>query len=74
MTIPHDCIDGLSSSGNRFVLTLRGVSGERAAIEQRLRSIAERGVPNYFGEQRFGRDGDNVANARAMFAGRRVRR
>jgi tRNA pseudouridine13 synthase len=31
-------------------------------------------VPNYFGEQRFGRDGDNVANARAMFAGRRVRR
>ncbi|UTA53811.1 tRNA pseudouridine(13) synthase TruD [Lysobacter soli] len=61
-------------AGNRFVLTLRGVSGERAAIEQRLRSIAERGVPNYFGEQRFGRDGDNVANARAMFAGRRVRR
>lgn len=61
-------------AGNRFVLTLRGVSGERAAIEQRLHSIAERGVPNYFGEQRFGRDGDNVANARAMFAGRRVRR
>ncbi|MDG2516549.1 tRNA pseudouridine(13) synthase TruD [Lysobacter soli] len=61
-------------AGNRFVLTLRGVSGERAAVEQRLQSIAERGVPNYFGEQRFGRDGDNVANARAMFAGRRVRR
>ncbi|QGW64441.1 tRNA pseudouridine(13) synthase TruD [Lysobacter soli] len=61
-------------AGNRFVLTLRCVSGERAAIEQRLQSIAERGVPNYFGEQRFGRDGDNVANARAMFAGRRVRR
>lgn len=61
-------------AGNRFVLTLRGVTGERAAIEKRLNSIAERGVPNYFGEQRFGRDGDNVANARAMFAGRRVRR
>ncbi len=61
-------------AGNRFVLTLRGVEGERAAIEARLRAIAERGVPNYFGEQRFGRDGDNVANARAMFAGRRVRR
>ena len=61
-------------AGNRFVLTLRGVTGERATIEQRLQSVAERGVPNYFGEQRFGRDGDNVANARAMFAGRRVRR
>jgi len=61
-------------AGNRFVLTLRGVKGERAAVEQRLQAIAERGVPNYFGEQRFGRDGDNVANARAMFAGRRVRR
>ncbi|MDI9239232.1 tRNA pseudouridine(13) synthase TruD [Lysobacter sp. LF1] len=61
-------------AGNRFVLVLRGVEGERDAIEARLRAIDERGVPNYFGEQRFGRDGDNVANARAMFAGRRVRR
>jgi tRNA pseudouridine13 synthase len=61
-------------AGNRFVLTLRGVEGDRAAVELRLRALAERGVPNYFGEQRFGRDGDNVANARAMFAGRRVRR
>jgi tRNA pseudouridine13 synthase len=31
-------------------------------------------VPNYFGEQRFGRGGDNVAKALAMFGGRRVRR
>ena len=61
-------------AGNRFVLTLRGVNGERAAIDARLHAIAQRGVPNYFGEQRFGREGDNVANARAMFAGRRVRR
>lgn len=61
-------------SGNRFVLTLREVRGERAAIEHRLQAIATRGVPNYFGEQRFGRGGDNVANALAMFAGRRVGR
>lgn len=61
-------------AGNRFVLVLREVHGEREAIERRLRAIAEHGVPNYFGEQRFGRDGDNVANALAMFAGRRVRR
>ncbi len=60
--------------GNRFVLVLRGVEGERAGIDARLQAIAARGVPNYFGEQRFGRGGDNVAQARAMFAGRRVRR
>ena len=61
-------------AGNRFVLVLRELQGEREAIELRLRAIAEHGVPNYFGEQRFGREGDNVANALAMFAGRRVRR
>lgn len=61
-------------AGNRFVLVLREAQGERDAIEQRLQAIAGRGVPNYFGEQRFGRGGDNVANALAMFGGRRVRR
>ncbi|WP_266171630.1 tRNA pseudouridine(13) synthase TruD [Dyella subtropica] len=60
--------------GNRFVLVLRQVQGEREAAEQVLRQIAVRGVPNYFGEQRFGREGGNVAQARAMFAGRRVDR
>ncbi len=61
-------------AGNRFVLTLREVEGDRAAIETRLRAIAERGVPNYFGEQRFGRGGDNVSKALSMFSGRRVAR
>lgn len=60
--------------GNRFVLTLREVQGEREAIEQRLAQIAARGVPNWFGEQRFGRDGDNLPAAKAMFAGKRVQR
>lgn len=60
--------------GNRFTLTLRDVAGDRDAIEQRLAQIAARGVPNAFGEQRFGRDGGNLAAARTMFAGRRVSR
>jgi len=60
--------------GNRFVLVLRQVEGDRAVAEQVLKQIAQRGVPNYFGEQRFGREGGNVAQARAMFAGRRVDR
>jgi len=61
-------------AGNGFVLVLREVRGERAAIEARLAQIAARGIPNWFGEQRFGRDGGNVGNALAMFGGRRVRR
>lgn len=61
-------------AGNRFELVLREVEGEREAIDTRFGSIAAGGVPNYFGEQRFGRNGDNVAQALAMFSGRRVRR
>lgn len=61
-------------AGNRFVIVLRDVVGEAAAIDGRLATIARLGVPNYFGEQRFGREGDNVDQALAMFAGRRVRR
>ena len=61
-------------AGNRFGLLLRDVQGAPGAIDQRLARIAEAGVPNYFGEQRFGREGDNIAQARSMFAGRRVRR
>lgn len=60
--------------GNRFVLVLRQVQGDRARAEEVLACIAARGVPNYFGEQRFGRGGGNVEQARAMFAGRRVDR
>ena len=60
--------------GNRFVLVLRDVVGDRERAEAVLQAIASRGVPNYFGEQRFGREGGNVDQARAMFAGRRVDR
>ncbi|QWT22355.1 tRNA pseudouridine(13) synthase TruD [Bacillus sp. NP157] len=60
--------------GNRFVIVLREVEGDRAEAEARLAAIAERGVPNYFGEQRFGLGGNNVEQARAMFKGRRVDR
>ncbi len=55
-------------AGNRFTLLLREVQGDREAIERRLRDIAAHGLPNWFGEQRFGHDGGNVAAALAMFA------
>lgn len=50
--------------GNRFEIRLREVSGDRDALRQRLDAVNS-GVPNYFGEQRFGRGGGNVAKARA---------
>ncbi|WP_255505356.1 tRNA pseudouridine(13) synthase TruD [Alkalisalibacterium limincola] len=61
-------------AGNRFVLTLREVEGDRSALQARVERILATGLPNFFGEQRFGRGGGNIEAARAMFAGRRVRR
>jgi tRNA pseudouridine13 synthase len=60
--------------GNAFRIVLRDVSGDIAAVEQRLDAIRRFGVPNYFGEQRFGRASDNIERARAMFGGKRVQR
>ncbi|MDT7838558.1 tRNA pseudouridine(13) synthase TruD [Aquabacterium sp. OR-4] len=54
--------------GNRFRIVLREVIGERAAIEANLNAVAAQGVPNYFGAQRFGFDGGNVEQGRAMLA------
>lgn len=60
--------------GNRFVLVLREAVGDPDAVQARLQAIARRGLANFFGEQRFGREGDNVEAARRMFAGQRLRR
>jgi tRNA pseudouridine13 synthase len=60
--------------GNVFHIVLREVQGDRAAAQGVLDAITSGGVPNYFGEQRFGRSGGNVERARGMFAGRRVKR
>lgn len=54
---------------NEFVLRLRDVQGERAAIDARLQIIGQRGVPNYFGPQRFGRDAGNLRTVLRWFAG-----
>jgi tRNA pseudouridine13 synthase len=63
--------------GNRFVIVLRDIAfngqADRDSMERRLADIQEQGVPNYFGEQRFGRAGGNLADATAMFNGARVK-
>ncbi|HRQ63364.1 MAG TPA: tRNA pseudouridine(13) synthase TruD [Xanthomonadaceae bacterium] len=53
--------------GNRFEVVLRDVAGDRNAIEERLHTLAQSGFPNYFGDQRFGRDGGNIAAAERWF-------
>ncbi len=47
--------------GNRFTIRITDIGGSHADAEQRLRTLAEHGVPNYFGSQRFGREGRNLA-------------
>lgn len=59
--------------GNRFVLRIRDLVIDRVELEQRLLQFAEQGVPNYFGMQRFGRDGGNLAQARQLFNGELAR-
>ncbi len=53
---------------NRFKLIVRNLQGDVSDIEQCLLRIAQQGVPNYFGEQRFGHA--NLDRAAAMFEGR----
>jgi tRNA pseudouridine13 synthase len=50
------------SRGNRFEIVLRDCSGGALEIAQaNLAELEQRGVPNYFGEQRFGKRGANLA-------------
>lgn len=57
-------------SGNRFVIVLRDCQGDRDALLRRVEEVSVKGVPNYFGEQRFGHHGGNLAAAQAMFSGK----
>ena len=66
---------------NKFTITLRhlkrvGNQGENEQsvnehdlqrLEQRCEDIAQQGVPNYFGEQRFGRNLNNLDQAEKVF-------
>lgn len=53
--------------GNRFEIKVRGADAARlAALQDGLARLARVGVPNYFGEQRFGARGDLWQVGRAM--------
>jgi tRNA pseudouridine13 synthase len=63
--------------GNRFVLTLRDLAAPVGEAAERARAIFARlaqppGVPNFYGEQRFGARGDNAARGLALLRGKPV--
>jgi tRNA pseudouridine13 synthase len=51
-------------AGNRFRLRVRELTGDLQSLEQRIAHAASAGFPNYFGTQRFGHDGANLARVR----------
>ena len=63
-----------SHRGNRFEILVRGRLPSAPDLERRLAALRARGVPNYFGPQRFGRGGGNIGLATRLFAGERLRR
>jgi tRNA pseudouridine13 synthase len=53
--------------GNRFQVAVRG--GDVARARACAAALAASGLPNFFGAQRFGRDGGNAAVGRALLRG-----
>jgi tRNA pseudouridine13 synthase len=59
-----------SLQGNRFIIRLRAIPPERLGeVRDVVSVLARRGVPNYFGPQRFGMRGDTWEVGRLLLAG-----
>ncbi|MCL2722979.1 MAG: tRNA pseudouridine(13) synthase TruD [Polyangiaceae bacterium] len=57
--------------GNRFRIVVRGLAdGALGNVKETFARIANEGVPNAFGLQRFGREGDTASIARAWLTGK----
>lgn len=56
--------------GNRFIIRIRNVqAGQVLAVDRILRRLHESGVPNFYGEQRFGYRRDNHLQGRFLLLG-----
>lgn len=56
---------------NIFTIWLRENSFAKAELIDRLERIKQYGVPNYFGSQRFGFDGNNITDAAIILSNRK---
>ncbi|MEW8203558.1 MAG: tRNA pseudouridine(13) synthase TruD [Candidatus Thiodiazotropha endolucinida] len=54
--------------GNRFQIRIRDLSVDKKELVRRLTLLRELGMPNYFGEQRFGHDYQNLTLAEQLFS------
>ncbi len=61
-------------AGNRFIIRVRDIDISDAELTARTAEIAGRGVPNYFGPQRFGHNGSNLARIDGLTDGFRALR
>ncbi|MBU3070257.1 tRNA pseudouridine(13) synthase TruD [Aestuariicella sp. G3-2] len=58
---------------NHFVIRLHELEGDVSRLSERLQTVIADGVPNYFGLQRFGHDGNNLKEAnRILVEGGRI--
>ena len=55
--------------GNKFKIRLREFKGSEDELSDSIKRISTEGVPNYYGTQRFGHNGNNVEKAKKWFAG-----
>ncbi len=54
-------------SGNHFQIRVTELKGDIDLLDEKLQTIKHKGVPNYFGEQRFGRGMGNLTQAEKLF-------
>lgn len=59
---------------NHFKLVLSNFRGDKEGVDARLSMIKAQGFPNYFGEQRFGRHGNNYVRALRLIGGGSLRK
>jgi tRNA pseudouridine13 synthase len=66
---PHKLRTG-QLRGNRFRIVVREIDPDvRSGALARFEALCRSGMPNRFGPQRFGRDGENVARAQQILRG-----
>ncbi len=59
--------------GNRFTIQIREIDHSKLdAVPKILERIQEHGLPNYYGPQRFGREGETAENGLRMIRGERL--
>ncbi len=59
--------------GNQFKILIRDFAGDPEQTLAKLENITYQGFPNYFAEQRFGNQGQNINTALELFAGAKMK-